>query len=728
MSRAIFNRRTIFLAILLIFFNGVVLFALLAPLLNKTLGPALRLGEVAPYDIQAPYTLSYESQILTERQRQAAAEAVAPVYTPPDTGIARTQLERLRAALVYINTVRADLYATQEQKLADLAAMEDIVLKRDTATEILAMSDLRWQTVHQEAIIVLEQVMRTAIRENRLEDTRRSVPALISLSLSDDQARIVAELVTPFIVPNSLYDEDLTAAARQQARESVPPVKRTFLAGETILQRGKVITEIDLEVLQEYGLAQPGSRWEDIVSASMLTALTSAFFILYVRRSPFSALRSQDLRALSLLTLLWLVFLVMARLAIPGRTVIPYLFPMMGLGLTVAALYGAELGIAVLFPLSILTTYALPYALDLTAFYFLSGTFGILTLRRTQRITAFFWAGAAIAGSGALLAVAYRLLDQTSDWVGMATLATAAIVNGLASAGFGLVLHYYLAQLLGIVTGLQLIELSRPDHPLMQFILRNAPGTYQHSLLLANLVEQAAERIGANALLARVGALYHDAGKALDPFYFIENQPISNLNPHDDLAPEFSAANIIRHVTDGVELARKYRLPGRIQDFILEHHGTMITRYQYARAVEAAGGDESRVDKEKFRYPGPRPRSRETALLMLADGCEARMRSEQPKDENELHNLIRTVIKNRLDLGQLDESDLTLRELEIVADSFAATLRGVYHPRIPYPKLAQDSVTEAKENEIEADSLKATKPKGNQEAEIHDPSSNRRKP
>jgi hypothetical protein len=208
---------------------------------------------------------------------------------------------------------------------------------------------------------------------------------------------------------------------------------------------------------------------------------------------------------------------------------------------------------------------------------------------------------------------------------------------------------------------------------------------------LANLVEQAAEQIGADAPLARVGALYHDAGKAANPFYFVENQPASAINPHDDLDPEFSAANILRHVTEGVTLARKYRLPARIQDFILEHHGTMITRYQYAQAVEAAGGDESKVDIEKFRYPGPRPRSRETALLMLADGCEARMRSERPKDETELRALIQTVIKSRLDLEQLADTSLTLRDLEEINNSFTATLRGVYHPRIAYPAKAQDA-------------------------------------
>jgi putative nucleotidyltransferase with HDIG domain len=268
----------------------------------------------------------------------------------------------------------------------------------------------------------------------------------------------------------------------------------------------------------------------------------------------------------------------------------------------------------------------------------------------------------------------------------VATLALAAVINGIASASIGLIFHYYLAQLLGRTTHLQLIELSRPDHPLQQLLLRNAPGTYQHSLQLANLVEQAAETIGADAMLARVGALYHDIGKLLNPYFFIENQPPGEVNPHNDLDPENSAATIIRHVSDGVDLAHKYHLPGQLCDFIEQHHGTTITRYQYSRALDLAKMDKDAVDMDKFRYPGPRPSSREVALLMLADTCEARMRAEKPKDENELHELIKSVVKDKLELGELDNTQLTIQNLEEITDSFTSTLRGVYHPRIQYPK------------------------------------------
>jgi hypothetical protein len=246
-------------------------------------------------------------------------------------------------------------------------------------------------------------------------------------------------------------------------------------------------------------------------------------------------------------------------------------------------------------------------------------------------------------------------------------------------------LHSLLAQFLGMVTPIQLLDLTRPDHPLLRQLLRDASGTYQHSLQVANLAEQAAERIGVDPLLIRAGALYHDVGKTLNPVFFIENQPPGFVNPHEILDPVDSARIIIRHVPDGLELARKYRLPRCIQEFISEHHGTTLTRYQYYNAVKAAGGDESQVDAEQFRYPGPPPQCRDAALLMLADACEARVRAERPADDDSLRNVIKSVVSSRVSSGQLDETRLSLHDLNEIVDSFTATLRGVYHPRLNYP-------------------------------------------
>jgi len=412
--------------------------------------------------------------------------------------------------------------------------------------------------------------------------------------------------------------------------------------------------------------------------------MVAAFVHLYFSRRhlPFQF----EARSLVLVALIFIFFIVSARLTIPNRTVLPYAFPLAAMGLLIATLFGLETGIVFSIALSILAPYNLPNALDLTPYYLLSSMTGVLVLGNARRVWTFFRAGMATALAGILTLAAFRFPFVQMDAVALLQLPGAAIFSGLAACSIALLLQYFLAQALGLTTALQLIEISRPDFPLLQFFLRNAPGTYQHSLQVANLAEQAAEAIGADALLTRVGALFHDVGKSMNPMFFVENQQQDQLNTHEDLAPHESAGAIIDHVNEGLALAHKHRLPRRIDDFILEHHGTMITRYQYNQALKAAGGDESKVDKETFRYPGPRPGSRETALLMLADGSEARARAERPEDEEAIRKIVRSTIEVAQKQGQLDETQLTLRDLSIITDVFVNILRGSHHPRISYPK------------------------------------------
>lgn len=672
-----------FIGLVLVF--GLAYLFLLLPILPG-MGEALEEGQVATQDYISPRTFSFESQVLTEQQRETAAEMVQPVYTPPDTSIARQQVGRLRNALAFISSVRSDPFATPEQKLADLAALEDIQLSQETAQNILTLSETRWQAIQQETINVLEQVMRNTIREDRLEEARRTVPTRVSLSLPEDQADIVAELAAAFVAPNSFFSPELTETARLAAREEVEPVNRTYLAGETIVQRGQVLNQADIEALRAAGLVEPGSALQAELGALAIILATAAFSVLYLNRRPAI---TADWHNIALLAGLFLVFLIAARLLIPGHVVMPYLFPVSAFGLTLASLIGVQPALIFTIPLVVLITYGMPNALELSLFYLFSATFGIFTLGQGRRISAFLRASFTSAFAGIVIILAYRLIAGETDLIGLLTLGGAALFNGAISAGLTIVLQFFLAQFLGLTTPLQLMDLARPDNPLLQFILRRAPGTYQHSLQVANLAEQAAERINADAMLTRVGALYHDAGKALNPTFFIENQMNPENNPHNDLDPFTSAEIIIRHVSDGLELARKYRLPRRIKDFISEHHGTSVTRYQYITALDAAEGDESQVDIEKFIYPGPKPGSRETAILMLADSSEAVTRAKAPKDEAELRELVRSVIESRLAEGQLDETELTIRDLNEILESFVGTLKGVYHPRIEYPRLKE---------------------------------------
>jgi cyclic-di-AMP phosphodiesterase PgpH len=665
--------------------------ALMLPLRAQLEIAAPKAGQVAEQDYLAPESASYTSQVLTAQKRLDAENSVAPVYNTPDTNVARRQSENLRAALAYINSIRADNYATPLQKMDDLVAMDDLQMSQKTMLDILGMTDTRWQAVAQEASVTMEKVMSSTIRPDGLTEARARVPSLVSLALSEADAGIAAELAATFVAPNSSFSEALTEASRQEARDSVEPVIRSYVAGQTVVLRGQVLSEMDVEALQQLGLVKSPIRWQEPVSAGVLVLLMTIFILLYFHRDQTLV---DNPRRLTIIAALFQVFLITARLVIPYHTVIPYAFPLAAYSLTVVAIFGSQLAMVTSLPLAVMTAYGLSNSLDLTLYYLIASLLGVLALGRARRVVSFFWAGAAVALAGAMVVVAYRLTLPSSDLVGIATLSAASIFNGLATASLTIVLQVFMAQLLGTTTPMQLMDLTRPDQPLLQKMLREAAGTYQHSLQVANLAEQAAERIGADPLLTRVGALYHDAGKLANPAFFIENQAPGMVNMHEGLDPAVSAQTIIRHVSDGLEIGRKYRLPRHVLDFIAEHHGTTLARYQYVRAVKAAGGDESRVDKEEFRYPGPRPQSRETAIIMLADGCEARVRAERPKEEDDLRLLIKSVIDERVAAGQLDDTHLTLQDLNELFDSFSATLRGVYHPRIVYPQLEAPSPPE----------------------------------
>lgn len=640
-------------------------------------------GNVASQDIMSPYAVSYQSEVLTAQNQQEAARQIDPIYTRPDSAIARTQLNHLKNALNFIDSVRNDQFASQEQKYTDLAALEGIYISQDTAEQILGLSDVRWQTVRQESVVILEQVMRNTIQEVDLENARQQLPSLVSLSLSEDQVNLVVEIASAFVAPNSVYSEEETQAARDEAMESVPAVTRSIVAGETIIRRGEIVQAEDIEALKEVGLLTTFSGWQNQAGTLAVVSLSAVLIVLYFLAYPDLL---KNTKQLTLFVILFLVFLGVSRYVTPGHLVIPYLFPMAAYSLIVAALIDRRTALFTTIPLAILAAYGMPYSLDLTLYYSLGGMMGLLILRRPQRLSAYAPVAGIIGVSGAVILVAYRIIDPATDLTGLATLIGASAFNGIASAGLTILLEYTLAPLLDLTTTLQLVELSRPDHPLLQRLLREIPGTYQHTLQVANLAEQAAERIRANSMLAHVGALYHDIGKMHDPQFFIENQGTNQINTHDDMDPEESAAIIIEHVQNGLELAKKYRIPRRIRNFIPEHHGTLMTRYQYGKALEAAGNDDTKVDKTKFRYPGPRPQSVETALVMLADGCEAYVRSQNPETDAELRSLIKDMVDRRVKAGQLINTELTLKDLNMIIDSYTATLKGTYHARVDYPE------------------------------------------
>ncbi len=679
-------RRKFLLPIIILACTSILAFiALIQPWSLRQDELLLQVGDVAQQDLRAPSNIQYVSEVLTGQAKEEAERTVAPVYRPPDSSIGRARVDLLTQYLEQIDTIRSSApEITFEQKLNDLVTLQGLGLSTDSASSVLNLAVERWELVQSEAISLLGRTMGSSVRTEDIETIRQNLGSSVSFTLTEHESEIVVVLVSPWIVANSFYDPELTEAARLAARETVEPVTQSYLQGQAIVLRGQLVTDVIYEALNQAGLVQLENPLYEYLGALALVTACSLLLVLYYSRRKTALLN--DLRGLLLVAGLFLLFLFAGRVLIPNRTLVPYLFPVPAFALFVSAFYGLERGMLFGLLMGIILPFGLPDSQALIPYYVLTSCCGVLALGQARRMVQFIYAALVISAVGMASIIAYRFAFSETDWIGLITLFGTTLVYGIASSVLVLPLQTIFSQFLGVTTPMQLLDISRPDSRLLKYLLQRAPGTYQHSLYVANVAEQAAERIGADPLLTRVGALFHDIGKAANPLFFVENQPPNQINSHDDLPPEESAATIIRHVTDGLELAKKYRLPRRLGDFIAEHHGTLMTRYQYNRALQKAQGDASRVDENLFRYPGPAPHSKETAILMFADGVEARARAEQPGTEEEMRQLVQDVIASRQKEGQINHTALTQHDLAEITGSFISTLQVTYHPRLEYPQ------------------------------------------
>jgi putative nucleotidyltransferase with HDIG domain len=644
----------------------------------------LQLGDVAPNNIVAPRQIVYTSTIETDAARERAKNSIATIYSPPDPKVAREQVNRLRKIFDFMESVRADSYGSLAEKSDWVAAISDLALSDIVVDQILIMNEQTWAETRQEALAILDEAMRTEIRENQVAARRRQLPTLVALDTPDEQSNVIVTITEDLIKPNTFPDEGRTEAERQAAANSVEPVTMTLEENELIISEGQIVGPRELEALQALSLQQPEFSWlRDFVTPAILILLTTFITGIYLARYLPRILA--DNKRLILLSFLLLAFIAIAKLIIPDRGLLAYFYPIAALTMMVVILIDTQLAFFLTTILALLVGYiATESPQTIVTFVVLSGWTGALAIGKDQRVNALLWAGiyVGIVNAGVLIALN---LSTSTDWVNIGLLLLVGLLNGIFSAGLATIGLSVIGNLVGISTSIQLLDLGRPTHPLLRQLLLKAPGTYHHSLMVSNLGEQAAERIGANALLVRVMAYYHDVGKIHRPYFFIENQP-EGINVHEKLDPKISAQIIISHVKDGLDLAHKYHLPSAIKAGIAQHHGTSLVKYFYYQAVEAAKDQQLQVEMADFLYPGPKPQTRENSILMLADVSESTVRALKPSSAEEIDEIVQKVIADKLATGQLDECDLTISDLYHIRTAFVDILQGVHHPRIKYPE------------------------------------------
>lgn len=679
------TRRDFGIALLIAIFSALALgaifaaqFTLFAP--TQTSADDLALGKASPLTILAPAQTTFVSQLQTEQARAQAANAVGEVYDATDANIARDQVRRAARIIDFLDTVRADPYASQADKVEWMLAVPGVQLPREVVSRTIALDNASYRQVINETLYVIDAAMREEIRDNDLAAAKQKIPSRISLVLSASQSDLVNQWAQPFIVPNTKLNTVKTNQAHEQARAQVGVVYRTLREGEAVVRAGEIITPETMEALRELGYFQPSSDWSEYAAAFLFSAFVIAVGAAYLARVAPPLLREP--RVLMILALLLLLTTLGTKILTPGRTIIPYLFPFATAAMLGAALLSVNIGTGLAIVVTLSVAYITRGSVEMTVFVLSASLIGAIGLQHRERLTSFLLTGLYVAVANVAVILIFGLLVRQDDLTNLLRLGLAAFGGGAITGLIALGSQFILGKAAGITTALELIDLSRPTHPLLQKILREAPGTYHHSLIISNLAEHAAQQIGADALLCRVGAYYHDVGKTLNPQFFVENQ-FDAVNPHNTIDPRTSAKILHEHVLEGDKLATKYGVSKRVRDFILQHHGTTLPVYFYEKAQAASPA--SSVNEAEFRYPGPKPQTRESAIMMLADGVEATTRAERPSNAQEIRAIIDRILETRIREGQLDEAEITLRDLELIRVAFLQVLQGLYHPRIKYP-------------------------------------------
>jgi len=645
-------------------------------------GDGLSAGRPSPGDVVAPRAISYPSRLLTDEAQRVAERSVTPVYGPRDRDVAERQRDRARDVLDYARLVVANPHATSDEKATELVVVPELVsLPVRQLDSLLAMDDGALARLTAEVPRLVRLQLRTAVTPPEVPLPPAEIMAAVDPAMDGALAEVVAHLASSFIVPNTRVDEVLTAAARQSARDAVEPRVVSYAAGQIIVRAGDPVRDEHLEAMAQLGLLhRPSGLRFAVAVATLMSVLTITAGAYLLRIEPGFWERT---RALALGVCLIVSCALAARLALPGHTVLPYAFPAAAVAMTLGVVTRHEVGLAAGALVAVVIGWIGGGSLEMVVYVLVGSTVGVVVLDRVERLSVFLTAGLAVAAADLAVIAGFRLAESAIDPRGAAELAAMALGHGALSAGLTALLVLAAGPLFAVTTPVQLLELARPDHPVLRRLQLSAPGTYQHSILLGNLAEAAAAAVGADVLLVRVTAHYHDIGKTVRPQLFIENQ-LPGQNPHDALDPASSARLLIAHVTDGEQLARRHGLPQVIIDGILEHHGTMRTEYFYQQAAKESG--QADLDDSAFRYPGPRPRSRETAILMLADASEAAVRAASPRSGLELEDVLERIFRQRIVSGQLDDCNLTLRDIQRVREVFVGVLQSIYHPRIRYPE------------------------------------------
>jgi len=669
----------------------------------------LKEGQICTKDILSPGDFEFADVEATQNLRGKAAKSIKEVYDLNLANIENVEKEidsfflKIEEYQEKIDESSKDTTAPiveTDSRLTDVELNEmamaneinedlGLYISEQVIVGCLQLDNLSLEKIKVDIKSSVRKIMEQGIKKDDLENAKKQLIREISeISLDHHDALIASEIATSLLLPSLFLNEEDTEKRRQEAIASVDDIIRTIQKGQIIIRKGEVVTSEDIAILNALGLKNPKINFSNIIGMIMITAICLLVVFLYLNY--FYSAIYENVNKLILLGIISIFVVLLAKIASQASG---YLMPIASASMLIAISLSPNIAILLTVILSLLIGFIPGGGLNYILVSIISGIVAIYSIRKATQRSSLTRAGLIIAGVNVITISAlglinnegYYLILQNNLW---------GVLSGFLAVILTIGILPFLESYFDITTSFKLMELSNPNQPLLKKLILEAPGTYHHSIVVGNLSETAAEEIGGNGLLARVGAIYHDIGKIKRPYFFTENQE-AYKNIHDDMEPSLSALVIASHVKEGIELAKKNKLPKDIIDIIAQHHGTNLITYFFHRALKENGSVNDAVAEENYRYSGPKPQTKEAGIILLADSLEAATRSLNNPTATRIKNLAKEIIQKNLENGQLEECDLTLKDLDKIGDSFSRILTGMFHSRVEYPD--EDLIKKIKE-------------------------------
>lgn len=635
-------------------------------------------GDIAVKDIKAPR--DFVDEVATKNKLDTVLLSIPDQYN-------KNRDVKNNAVLSvenYFNSASKikEMAIDENEKWQKLKEESPIELSRDDYIETIKLTNEQIKNLSKFLVDNLSKILTGEIKENNQDDIKNAQENLNYYARNNPQLtkamrEITSNIGVKLLKPNLFLDEKRTEEYRNQVKKEVEPV--VIKKNQNIVMRGTVITSEHIELMKKAGLMKENFASDLTIyfGVAALIIIMEMLISIYIIKFRMSVFNNN-----SKLLIIAIILCINAIFVIGGSVISIYLVPAGLVAMLVSLIFDPSLAFVVSIPSTILTACVTNFNLEAVIIYLVGCIAGILFTYNAHQRNNLLFGGLFVGLINSIVIFSMGMINNIGILDNLVN-SSIGMVGGLLSAILSIGMLPLFEQLSDIITPIKLMELSNPNQPLLQKMLFEAPGTYHHSILVGNLAEAAANEIGANAILARTGSYYHDIGKIKRPYFFKENQ-ITNDNPHDKITPKLSSLIITSHVKDGLELAEEYRLPRAVKDIIGQHHGTTLVKYFYVMAMR--DGEEN-VEESSFRYEGPRPVAKEAAIVMLADSVEAGVRSLSNPTTGDIEKMVNKIVDEKVEDGQLNNCDLTLKDLEKIKKAFLKVLGGIFHTRIEYPEL-----------------------------------------